>query len=87
MSKVTLAILFAMIILIIIATYYDVAYLGGGPGVLLIAALSYAYVVARRQAALMTYVLSENQIISEDEGSNRAPVPTGVSNPPKSRPI
>ncbi|WP_299191490.1 hypothetical protein [uncultured Erythrobacter sp.] len=87
MSKVTLAILFAAIVLIIVATYFDIAYLGGGPGVLLVAGLAYSYVVAKRQAALMTYVLGENQIVPKQEVRKPAQVPKGLGSQPKARSI
>ena len=83
MSKVTIGILFAAIGLIIVATYYDIAYLGGGPGVLLVAGLCYSYVVAKRQASLMTYVLKESQIVHEPEVKKPARIPQGLGNEPK----
>ena len=87
MSKVSLALLFAAIILIIVATYFDVAYLGGGPGILLVAGLSYSYVVAKRQAALMTYVLSEKQIVPDQVVRKPAAVPEGLGSQKRPRSI
>lgn len=81
MSKTTTGILFAAIGLVITATYLDLPYFGGGAGVLLVAALSYAFVVAKRELALVTYVLKEEQIVEETQRSERAParVPQGMA--------
>lgn len=65
MSKTTVAILFAAIGLIITATYLELPYFGGGAGVLLVAALSYAFLIAKRELALVTYVLTEDQILDD----------------------
>lgn len=79
MSRTSVAILFATIALIVAATYLEVPYFGDGVGVLLVTGLCYAFVVAKREMALMTYVLSEDQIVEEPERKKPAPVPQGLS--------
>ena len=52
MSKVTLGILFAAIGLAIVATYFELAVVSGGSGVVLVVGLIYAFVVTKREIAL-----------------------------------
>ncbi|MEL7317461.1 MAG: hypothetical protein AAFN04_02345 [Pseudomonadota bacterium] len=49
MSKVTLGILFCAIALIALAMLFDVLFVAGGSGVVLVVALAYSYVVAKRE--------------------------------------
>ena len=49
MSKVSIGILFAAIALIALAMLFDVLFVAGGSGVVLVVALVYSYVVARRE--------------------------------------
>lgn len=79
MSKTTTAILFAAIALIITATYLDLPYFGGGAGILLVAGLAYAFVIAKRELALVTYVLREEQIVEEPVKREPARVPQGMA--------
>ncbi|WP_108786869.1 hypothetical protein [Erythrobacter sp. Alg231-14] len=87
MSVITIGILFASIGLILVATYLDLPYFGDGAGALLVAGLCYSFVVAKREAALLTYVLSEDQIFEEDEPRAKAPVPEGLGEIPRSRSV
>ncbi len=81
MSRITIGVLFATIGLIIIATYFDLPYFGDGAGVVLVAGLCLAVVLARREASLMTYVLSESQIVSDDDEGAKPAVPQGMPEP------
>lgn len=49
MSRTTLAILVATIVLIIMAVIFEVSAVARGGGVLLVAGLAYAYVVSKRE--------------------------------------
>lgn len=49
MSKVSIGILFAAIALIAFAMLFDVMFVAGGSGVVLVVALAYSYVVAKRE--------------------------------------
>ena len=49
MSKVTLGILCVAIGLIIVAAYFNVLFIAGGSSVVLVVALVYSYVVAKRE--------------------------------------
>ncbi|NQX94966.1 MAG: hypothetical protein HRT64_08630 [Erythrobacter sp.] len=51
MSKFTLGILLAAAVLIVLATYFNVLFVAGGSGVVMVVALAYSYVVARREVA------------------------------------
>ena len=68
MSKVSIGILFAAIALIIVATYLEVAFVAGGSGVVLVVALCYSFVVARREMALMSLALEQ----AEEERAEKA---------------
>jgi len=48
MSKVTVGILFVAIGLILLATYFKVLFVAGGSAIVLVVALAYSYVVAKR---------------------------------------
>ena len=77
MSKVSIGILFTAIALVIVATYFEVAFVAGGSGVVIVVALCYSYVVARREMALMSVALEQ----AEEERAEKAkstPVPTEV---------
>ncbi|MFN2100061.1 hypothetical protein [Altererythrobacter sp. MF3-039] len=50
MSKITLFILIATVVLIIAAVLTDSAFVAGGSGVVLLVGLAYAYVVSKREA-------------------------------------
>jgi hypothetical protein len=50
MSKLTQTILFAAVLLIVVAVMFNSAFVVGGSGVVLLVAVGYAYVVSRREA-------------------------------------
>ncbi|MEM7700452.1 MAG: hypothetical protein AAF251_00800 [Pseudomonadota bacterium] len=50
MSKVSIGILFAAIALIAFAMLFDVMFVAGGSGVVLVVGLAYSYVVAKRES-------------------------------------
>ena len=87
MSRVTIGILFAVIGLIIVATYLKLPFFGDGAGVLLVAGLCYSFFIAKREAALLTYVLREDQIIAEPQPRKAPPLPVGLGNVPQSRAV
>jgi len=49
MSKVTVWILFVAIGLILVAAYFKVLFVAGGSAIVLVVALAYSYVVAKRE--------------------------------------
>ncbi|MEM7688262.1 MAG: hypothetical protein AAF291_04505 [Pseudomonadota bacterium] len=49
MSKTVLGVLCAAIALILVSTYFNVLFVAQGSGVVLVVALVYSYVVARRE--------------------------------------
>lgn len=53
MSKITTAILFIVIAGVTLGTAFGVPYLADGPGALIVFALVYAYIVAKRELAVM----------------------------------
>ena len=79
MSKISIGLLFTAIGLVLLATYFDVAFLGGGAGVVLVCGLVYAFVVAKRQAELMVLVLDQRFEEKPAEPVKKpAPVPVGM---------
>jgi hypothetical protein len=76
MSKIAIVLLFVAITLILLATYNDVAFLGRGGGFMLVIGLIYSYVVASRQAALLT--LSREEQEAERRKARAKPAPQGV---------
>ena len=50
MTKVTTGILIAAVALIVLAVIFEVSFVAGGGGVVLLAGLAYAYVVSKREA-------------------------------------
>ncbi|MDY7097780.1 MAG: hypothetical protein SXU28_06550 [Pseudomonadota bacterium] len=61
MSKISVAILCIVIAGILIAMLMEVPYVTGGPGALVVIALVYSFVVARREAGLMAYALEQQR--------------------------
>lgn len=61
MSNISIGILFAAIGLIIVAVALDVWFVANGSGVVLVAGLVYAYIVAKREAALISYAVHEQE--------------------------
>ena len=80
MSKTSIVLLFATIGLIIIAALYELPFATNGSGVLLVAGLAYAYVVAKRELGALSYALSNPEVFEDEQESRRpAAVPTGFS--------
>lgn len=65
MSKITLSVLFIVIGAIIVGMYMEVEYLTGGPGAFIVMALVYSFIVAKREAGLMSYALDNRDEPSE----------------------
>lgn len=59
MSKISLTILYIVILSIIVGMYLEVPYLTGGPGAFLVIALVYSFVVAKRELALLSEALND----------------------------
>ena len=84
MSKISIAILFAAIGLITLGTYFDVPYVAGGSGLLLVVGLCYAYVVAKREMARVADVIREEKQRLNTHGAEPPPRSTEpVSNQPR----
>lgn len=61
MSKTSLTLLCIVIVGIITGMVLEVKALSGGVGAFIVIALVYSFVVAKREAALMAYVLEEQR--------------------------
>lgn len=61
MSKVTIGILLAAVVLIVVAVFFEVSFVAGGSGVVLVVALGYSYVVAKREVELLSYAINERE--------------------------
>ena len=73
MSKLSLALLMAAAVLIVLAVIFEVPFAQGGSGVLMLAALAYAYVVAKREVELLTYAAKDREEGDEPQ-TDHAPV-------------
>ena len=67
MSKVSLFVLFGTIAMIIVAVVFDLSFVAGGSGVILIVGLGYSYVVAKREVALLSYAVQHSDDDRSDE--------------------
>lgn len=61
MSKTSMALLAIAAALVTLATYLELPFAAGGSGVLLLVALGYAYVVAKRDVTLLSYAMKERE--------------------------
>ena len=61
MSKVSIGLLYVVILGIIVCMVYEVPYISGLPGALIVISLVYSFVVAKREAALMSFALEEQR--------------------------
>ena len=73
MSKISIAILFAAIGLITLGTYFDVPYVAGGSGFILVVGLCYAYVVAKREMERVADVIREEKQRLNTQSAKPAP--------------
>ena len=73
MSKISIAILFAAIGLISLGAYFDVPYVAGGSGLILVVGLCYAYVVAKREMARVADVIREEKQRLNTQSAKPAP--------------
>jgi hypothetical protein len=62
MTKLNVGILMAAVAMIVAATYFELSFATGVSGVLLIVGLGYSYVVATREARLLSYALEEREV-------------------------
>lgn len=96
MSKITLSVLFIVIGAIITGMYLEVEYLTGGPGAFIVMALVYSFVVAKREAALMSLALEqrmeqtdvrycEDVIVPEWQRSAPTAIPAAIPVTPPAR--
>ena len=77
MSKTTITVMFAAIILIIIATILELPFTGNGSSVLLVAALAYAYTVAKRELQTLSYALKNPEVLGKQQDNRASTVPSG----------
>ena len=61
MSKVSIGLLYIVILTIIVCMAYEVPYISGLPGALIVISLVYSFVVAKREAALMSFALEDQR--------------------------
>jgi uncharacterized membrane protein len=80
-SRINLGILLAAISLIILGVFLDIAIFRNGSGVIFVVGLVYAYVVAKREAALMSHALDQRAAEQESKQSGPPAQPTGMSEP------
>ena len=78
MSKVSVGILFAAVGLITLGTYFNVPFVAGGSGVVLVVGLCYSYVVAKREMERVSEVLREEKEERNNAAAKTAPVPEQV---------
>ena len=78
MSKTTISLLFAAIILIIIATLFELPFTANGSSVLLVAALAYAYTVAKRELQTLSYALKNPEVLGKEQQESAA-APAGFT--------
>lgn len=74
MSRVTLAILFTAIGLVVLGTLAGLPTFSGGTGVLIVAGLVYAFHVAQREVLLLTRSME----VRDDERASKAAPPPRV---------
>ena len=67
MSKISLGILVAAVLLIVLGVMFDVAFVQGGSGVVLIVGLGYSYVVAKREVELLSFAATQRKAEQEDD--------------------
>ncbi|MBO6610081.1 hypothetical protein [Altererythrobacter sp.] len=58
MSKLSLSILMAAVVLIVLAVFFDLPFVRNGSGVILLVGLGYAYTVAKREVQLLNYAVN-----------------------------
>jgi hypothetical protein len=61
MSRVSIGLLYTVILGVIVGMLLEVPYISGLPGALIVFALVYSFVVAKREVALMSYALDEQR--------------------------
>ncbi len=61
MSKISLTILMVAAALVVAAQIFELPFVSGGSGVVLVVALGYAYVVAQREARLFLAAVREQE--------------------------
>jgi len=86
MSKITLTILFIVIGAILVGMYLEVEYLTGGPGAFIVMALVYSFVVAKREAGLMSLALEQRAEQNDVRFSEKVIVPEWLQAPPSDIP-
>lgn len=64
MSKLSLGILVGAAALIVLGVIFEVPFVQGGSGVILLVGLGYSYVVAKREVELLSYAVKN---LDEDE--------------------
>ena len=67
MSKVSLGTLLAAVALVVLAVVFDVPFMRGGSGVILLVGLIYAYTVAQREVELLQYAVNHHDDEDADE--------------------
>ena len=61
MTKSSLGLLVLAMALVTAATYFELPFAAGGSGVLLLVALGYSYVVAKRDMKLLSYAIKDRE--------------------------
>ena len=82
MSKISLTILCTVIGAIIVGMYLEVPALSNGVGAFIVIALVYSFVVAKREAGLMSYALDNRHEQTETRFRADLIVPEGLQRVP-----
>ncbi|TWJ09138.1 hypothetical protein [Altererythrobacter ishigakiensis] len=67
MSKLSLSIFIAAVVLIVLAVFFDLPFVRNGSGVILLVGLGYAYTVAKREVQLLNYAVNHRDDEDEEE--------------------
>ena len=79
MSKTTITLMFAAIALIILATILELPFTANGSSVLLVAALAYAYVVAKRELETLSYALKNPEVLRKERDETGPAIPPAIT--------
>ena len=67
MSKLSLSIFMAAVVLIVLAVFFDLPFVRNGSGVILLVGLGYAYTVAKREVQLLNYAVNHRDDHDDEE--------------------
>jgi len=74
MSRLSIALLYTVICGIIVGMWFEVPYVSGNTGALIVIALVYAFVVAKREVALIMHAIEQQGREEVDQEPSDQPV-------------